>query len=223
VDAQCDHVLWASTGETHPAHTWFFTDYEVLVPHAGYAVTDRFEAMLTWLPTEWIDVSAKWNVLRAGLLRTALNFAYDFPTSSPDPEAGVPAPKPIWRLGVAQQLCFSSVCWSSVSVNAFANWDVRGTYPSSDPRVIVLVGGVFALGRTVKLLLEPQLVWNWESYLGPSNESFDATLGLGVGVRISGPHVGVDIGLVPVDTVEYWGPAPWIAFTYRTSGERPSK
>ncbi|HEX6765329.1 MAG TPA: hypothetical protein VF103_07620 [Polyangiaceae bacterium] len=213
VDAHCDHAIWGSTGETHPERTWFFSDFWLVMPRAGYAVTDRFEAMVTWVPTNWVDAAANWNVLRYGVLRTALNFGY---TRSFHPPEFVVARQSAWRLGAAQQFCFSSECWSSVSLSALAFWDAHADFPTQDPHVIAFVSGVFALGRTVKLLIEPQVVQNWDYAFGVSNESFDATMGLSVGVRITGPHVAVDIGLVPIDTVEFWGPAPWIAFTYRT-------
>lgn len=163
------------------------------------------------------------NVLRENLLRTALTFSYDKPTNPPDPESDLPAERPILRLGAAQELCFSNVCWSSVTLNAFANWDLRhGTEPSTSPSVILLIGGTFALGPNIKLLLEPQFTRDWHYQLGTSHD-IGGTASLSVGVRATGPHVAFDLGLVPFDAGETGGPLPWIAVTYRTSGKRPEE
>jgi len=206
-DAHCDHVLWASTAETHPRGTLFITDYEVVMPHVGYAASDRFEVLLTWLAVSWIDFAMKANVYRGDVLRTAVIGAFDIPTRLPDPQ-------PMGRLGVAQQLCFSSVCWSSLSLNGFVNWDATDAYPASHTNFIVLAGGIFALGRVVKILVEPQWVWD-----GSSHPIF----GVGGGVRFSGARFGFDIGFVPAQYEGEQVPLPWLAFTYRTAGERPGK
>jgi hypothetical protein len=204
VDAHCDHVVLSSTAETHPKGTFFVTDYEVIVPHVGYALTDRYELMLTWVFLSWIDVAMKLNVYRGKFLRSAVVGAFDLPTAF---EA-----TPMWRLVGIQQFCFTRACWSSVSVNALGLVNQSGDYPQSRTLFDVSAGGIVALGRVVKLLVEPR--WTWEPAF-----SSEPTFGVGGGIRFSGTHFGVDLGWVPVG--EPYEALPWLAFTYRTAGDRP--
>ncbi len=210
VDAHSDHVLLFPTAETHPKGTLYYTGYEILVPHIGYAVTHRSQLSLTWLG-DHIDMSIKVNVHRGPWLRFAALGAFDFPLN-------FPYVRQKGRLGAVGQLCASRVCWTSLSINGWLAYDPNEGYPAHD-RVSTLVsaGGILALGRVVKLLVEPILLWDHLDTYNPSPE-----FGLGAGVRISGEQVGIDLGFVPIEVYDST-PIPWIAFTFRTSGHRPGE
>ena len=54
-DANVDRVIAVSTAETHPAGTFYFTDYEIAVLSVGYSISDRVQLTLTGLPPTFED------------------------------------------------------------------------------------------------------------------------------------------------------------------------
>src|SRR5262249_23101173 len=49
-DAHLDHVLLLPTAETHPAGTVYLSDVEIIGLQAGYALSDRTQLTLTFIP-----------------------------------------------------------------------------------------------------------------------------------------------------------------------------
>ncbi len=64
-----------STAYTHPAGTVYFTDYEIVILQAGYAVTDSTQVTVTsTIPIEGLviaDASVKTVIARDGPVRVA--------------------------------------------------------------------------------------------------------------------------------------------------------
>ena len=72
-------MILGSTAETHPKGTFFFSDYELLLLQAGYAITDEFQLQLTGIPPivkdqpYYCDIGAKLNIVRNESFRAAIN------------------------------------------------------------------------------------------------------------------------------------------------------
>jgi len=83
MDASMDRVGLFSTAETHPAGTFFFSDYELFLFQFGYAVTDNVQLALTGLlplikeQPYFFDLNAKVNFVRSRWFRLAGIVALD--------------------------------------------------------------------------------------------------------------------------------------------------
>jgi hypothetical protein len=194
------------TGETHPKGTFFFTDYDVIGLELGYALTDRFELELTAIVPFLVDAALKLNFVRTDWVRVATFAAMDVPTLDLGP--------PVFRAGLAGQLCFSKQCWSSLSLSGMGGAGRTDLLPKRYG-FAGAAGAIFALSRVVKVLVEPILTW-------VPGDSSASELQWGAGLRIAREQWGLDLGFEYVTgNTEYLPIVPLIAFTWRTLGERP--
>ena len=153
-DSNSDRVILFSTAETHPAGTFYFSDYEIIFLQVGYAFTDSLQVSLTGVPPMFtdqpyfFDVTAKLNVLRTDRFRAALQFAGDAvfsPKSDPSSVFGL-------RAGAIGQICFEPACLSSLTLNA-------GTLLNNKANEVVPIymaaGLMIHVTDLVKLMVEP--------------------------------------------------------------------
>jgi hypothetical protein len=217
-DANSDRVILFSTAETHPKGTFFFSDYEIFLLQFGYALTDEIQIALSGVPPivedqpYFFDLSLKGNVLRTDEVRLALigaGTAVLLPDTDPDSFYGV-------RANVVSQFCFESLCRSSFSLNV-------GTFLNSESNAVVpitLAGGlVLHASSLVKFMVEPTYALG----IGEGVEDQPEGFLLNYGIRLSGTHFGFDLAFLrPIGTGDD-GPfilgVPWLALTYRTSGD----
>jgi len=215
-DANADHVVLFSTAETHPKGTFYFTDYELIFLQAGYAVTDSVQVSFTGVPPlvkdqpYFFDLAVKGNFLRTDVLRLAIIGAGTVvvaPDANPNTLLGA-------RVNGVSQFCFEALCKSSFSLNV-------GTFLNSESNMIVpitLAGGlVVHASSLVKLLVEPA----YAIAIGEGVEHQPEGFLLNYGLRLSGEHFGFDLAFIRpfgADIPLILG-VPWVAFTYRTSGD----
>ena len=219
IDANVDRIFLGSTAETHPAGTFYFSDYNLILLQFGYAITDQIQIALTGVPPlidgqpYFFDLSTKINVLR-GNFRFAIQGALDlvFVELSGDYETEWFA-----RVGGVGTICFTESCWSHASfgANLWFNDEITDTFP-----VLLNFGIVGRLSDLVAFMAEPLFV----AAIGGTSDIFDGFL-FNYGVRLSGSRWGLDIGfakLVPleddIDDPFILG-YPLVSFTYRTEGD----
>jgi hypothetical protein len=220
-DANADRVILFSTAETHPKGTFYFSDHEVILLQAGYALSDRFQLTLSGVPPivedqpYFFDIAGKLNFFRHDVFRAAVIVA-GIAVLVPDVDESVLLGG---RPGLVGQLCFDKYCRNSFSgnVNTIVNNQSNEVLP-------VLLSGGFVLHASdlVKFLAEPMYALG----VGENTEQPDGFL-LGYGVRLSGSQFGFDLAfLKPIgmgDSPIILG-LPWIAFTFRTEGDpRPAQ
>ena len=214
LDANSDRVILFSTAETHPAGTFYFSDYEIILLQLGYAITDNFQISLTGVPPlvtrqpYFFDVTAKVNVLRTDGFRAALQVAGDVlasPDSNPSSIFGL-------RAGAIGQVCFSPTCLSSLTLNA-------GTLLNNQSNQVLPIymaaGLTLHVSDLVKLMVEPTYA------IAVGNGHVDGPSGfiLSYGIRLSGRQFGFDLAFVkPVggDSSGIIMGVPVLSFTYRT-------
>ncbi len=213
-DANADRGILFSTAETHPAGTFYFSDYEIFLLQVGYAFTDSLQVSVTGMPPMFqdqpyfFDVTAKLNLFRGPLLRTALQLSADgvvSPNSSPKSIVG-------GRVGLVGQLCFDGSCASSLSLSAGTLLNNR-----SNEVLPVYLGASLLVRVTdlVKLMVEPA----YGVSIGDGRVDAPASFLLSYGVRLSGKHFGFDLAFLrPVggDSGGLILGAPLLSFTYRT-------
>lgn len=215
MDANVDRVLLFSTAETHPEGTFYFSDYQLIFLQFGYAFTDNIQATLTGVPPlvedqpYFFDLSLKANLLR-GPFRFALIGSLDVlfnVDSRTDWLAG-------GRGGAVGTVCFGESCWSHLSMGATALFSNEST----DLLPFLLnLGLVARVSELVAFLVEPVFL----GVVGDETELTNAML-LSYGIRLSGRHWGVDLGLMKVIPFEGGTDDPFIlgwplvSFTYRT-------
>jgi hypothetical protein len=213
-DANSDRVIVLSTAETHPAGTFYFSDYEVALLQIGYAVTDSVQVSFTGIPPMFtdqpyfFDVTAKVNLLRGDVFRAALQVAGDVvvsPKSDPSTVFGV-------RAGAIGQFCITPGCFSSLTLNA-------GTLLNNKSNEVVPVymaaGLLIHVSDLVKLMVEP----TYAVVVGNGHVDGPAGFILNYGIRLSGKHFGFDLAFVRPfgsDTGNLVMGVPLITFTYRT-------
>lgn len=214
MDANADRVILFSTAETHPEGTFFFTDYELVLLQFGYAITDELQLALTGLPPMFDDqpylfaLSLKLNVARGERFRAALMGSIDYINIDSDNYIG-------GRLGGVAQVCFGRTCQSSLNLNAqgFINDSTSDFLP-----VLTALGFVGHVSSLFSILLEPSYAF----VIGDSVDDADGFL-LSYGVRLSGANWGLDLTFVRPFADGYDAlimGVPWLAFTYRTDGDR---
>jgi len=195
------------TAETHPAGTWTLSSYEIVVLQAGYALSDRAQVSLTFMPLVGrddvivpIDVSLKGVLVREGRVRVAAMGAASGLVGFEEGEAF------FGRAGAVTQLCFDDACRSSANVSA--NLILAG------PALLLLngLGLVFRTGEHVALLAETEVLHPLGREAGPANG-----MGLSGGIRFSGRKLGLDVTVLAPFSGEGDLPpvVPFIAFTYR--------
>jgi hypothetical protein len=204
-DAHSDHVILMPTAETHPAGTFYLSSYELIILQAGYAISDRVQATLTFLPIvtdeAWLpfDLSLKGVLVREGRVRVAA-------IGSVSGLAGFEErPSLVGRVGGATQFCFDDRCRSS------GNFGSNLLLLGNELMVLNAAGAIFRLTDVTALLAEVQSAVPLGRDLGRYNG-----LGAAVGIRFSGRRWGVDLSLeapltsaddvpqlVPIVTVSY--------------------
>ena len=217
-DANADHVVLFSTEETHPKGTFYFSDYELILLQAGYAVTDSVQLSFTGVPPlvkdqpYFFDFAAKGNFLRTDVVRLALIGAGTVivaPDADPNSILGA-------RVNGVSQFCFESLCRSSFSFNV-------GTFINSESNKIIPItlggGFIFRASDLVKFLVEPA----YALAVGEGVEDQPEGFLLSYGLRLSGDHFGFDLAFIRpfgADSLPFILGVPWVAFTYRTSGDK---
>ena len=215
-DANSDRVIIYSTAETHPAGTFYFSDYEIFLLQLGYAITDSMQISLTAIPPMFdrqpyfFDLTAKVNVLRTPSLRAALQIAGDVvasPDSNPSSLFGV-------RAGAIGQACFDPGCLNSLTLNA-------GTLLNNKSNRVVPIylaaGLLLHVTNLVKLMVEP----SYAIAIGDGRVDGPAGFLLDYGIRLSGRQFGFDLAFIrPIGSGSGYllMGVPFISFTYRTEG-----
>lgn len=177
------------TAETHPAGTIYLSSYDIAILQAGYALSDRFQLSLTFVPPVSkdfllpLDLSLKGVVARGRRVRVA---AIASATGLLGFEQGEAF---LGRFGGVTELCFDDKCRSSA--NVMANLVLGGS-------ALLIGDGIGVIARTsdlVALLIELQ------SLVPVGREVADAHGIAGAfGVRLSGRRWGVDLTLeAPID------------------------
>jgi hypothetical protein len=220
-DAHADRVILGSTAETHPAGTFFFTDYEIVLLQMGYALTDAVQISVAGVPPfvrdqpYFFDFGLKVNVVRTAAFRAAFTGAVDVATDGSTESQTIL----VGRVGAVGQFCFDDHCRSSLSANlgaAIASDSTSAVYP-----VYGSLGLIANVSPLVSFLIEPALL----GAVPTSNGSGGAGFLFSYGLRIAGPRFGVDLAMgKPVavtgdnlDNTFILG-YPFVAFTYRTDG-----
>jgi hypothetical protein len=221
-DAHADRVILGSTAETHPAGTFFFTDYEILFMQIGYALNDAVQISLGGVPPfvrdqpYFFDFGLKVNVLRTAAFRAAFTGAVDVATDGSTESHTIL----VGRVGAVGQLCFDDHCRSSLSANVgagVASDSTVGIYP-----VYGSLGLIANVSPLVSFLIEPALAG-----VVPTNNNGSGGAGFlfSYGLRIAGPRFGVDLTMgkpvaVTGDSLDntFILGYPFVAFTYRTDG-----
>jgi hypothetical protein len=214
VDANTDRVILYSTAETQPAGTYYFSNYEIILLQVGYAVTDKLQVSLTGIPPlftdqpYFFDVTAKYNLQRGDVFRSAVQVAFDTvvsPKSDPNSIFGV-------RAGLIGQFCLAADCLTSFTLNA-------GTLLNNRSNAVVpvyLAGGLLVHVTDVfKLMLEP----NYAVAIGNGKVDGPSGFLLNYGLRLSGKQFGFDLAFIrPIgsDSSSFIMGVPMISFTYRT-------
>ncbi len=204
-DAHVDRVVLVPTAETHPAGTWYFSTYEIVILQAGYALSDRTQLTLTTIPplsgepAVPLDLSLKAVLARSRRVRVAAMGSASGVLGLESGEAVV------GRVGGAAQLCFDDRCRSSISTAV--NLVLGGP-------LVVLGDGAGAILRASDLfafLVEVQSVVPIAREAGEIH-----VLAGAVGARFSGRRWAVDVALeAPLDRRANPAVAPVIVGTYR--------
>lgn len=206
-DAHLDRAVVLPTAETHPAGTWALSSYEVLVLQAAYAVSERTQVAMTFLPLFGqedplvpLDLSVKGVLIREGRVRVA---ALGSATGLIGFEEGEVF---FGRAGAVTQLCFDDECRSSANVS--------GNLALGGPALVLLsgLGFIFRTGEHFALLAEAEVLHPLGRAASPANG-----MGASAGIRFSGRKLGLDIALLaPISEGEDFPPVlPFLAFTYR--------
>jgi hypothetical protein len=198
-------VLLVPTAETHPAGTVYLSDYEIVGLQAGYALSDRAQLSLTFVPPLSrdiivpFDLTLKGVVVRTPRVRVAATASVTGLYGLNEGNASV------GRVGGITQFCFDDFCRGSINMAV--------TVALVGPVSIVAdgVGLVFRTGRSMSLLAELQSVLP----LGKEGAEIHA-LAAAAGLRFSGKRAAVDIGLeAPLDRKTKPQAIPIVAVTVR--------
>jgi len=206
--AHADRVVFLPTAETHPSGTLFITDYEIIIPQVGVAVSDRTQISLALTgdpgakdPIAFGDFSLKSVLARGYRYRLAA-------TGSLSGLFGLDQGFGIFgRAGFVAEMCFDDTCRSSVNLGA--NLGFLGS------AIIVAngVGFVLRASELVSILVEGQTVV-------PVGEGVDEAHGVGgaLGIRLARERWGLDFaveGFTRGRNADRLPPIPLIVFTYR--------
>lgn len=203
--AHVDRVGFLPTAETHPSGTWYITDYDIIVPQVGVAVSDRTQISLVLTgspfgrdPLGLADFSVKSVLARgyryrlaaigavSGLIGFEQGFAF------------------VGRTGFVAQLCFEDTCRSSANVST--NLGLAGG-------VIMLngIGFVLRVSELVSFLAEGAVVIG----AGPGGIENANGGAADVGLRLSRERWGLDFVAGGYGSSDQGTPLLLIAFTYR--------
>lgn len=216
-DAGSDRVLLFSTAQTHPAGTFFFSDYEIIVLQFGYAFTDSFQLTLTGVPPlvedqpYVFDLTGKYNLYRGEVFQAAITAAATMVSFDGEREF-------LGRAGGVAQWCINASCRASFSLNVGAGF-AGATLDEGTVPITASGGLILGVSDLVSLLVEPVYALAVDGGEGGGVQGLEGFL-LNYGVRLSGPAWAVDLAFVrPVASGELSGALilgiPFLSFTYR--------
>jgi len=204
-DAHVDRVLILPTAETHPEGTFYLSSYEIVLLQAGYALSDRTQVTLTFMPP-----LPKEKILPLDLsLKTVLVRAPDFRVAALGSVSGIAGLEEgtalVGRVGGVVQLCLERTCGSNVSV---------GTSVALAGPVIVAGNGAGVIIRATRVL---SVLMEFDASI-PLGTAINQLNGLAFasGIRLSGEHLGLDLAIARRIDVLDAITVPFIAATYRT-------
>lgn len=214
-DANAGRGWMAPTALTEPAGTWSISDYELFLISIGYAVSDQLSISATTIPpltTDfplWLLFNAKYQVLKAGKVRAAVQGAVTYFSAN---DSGTKDSFTAGELGGAVTLCIDDDCNSHVS--GFVGAGFAHDTDSSVPFVgaATLVGRI---GKHVKFVGEIDSAF----IAGNVNDVADGAL-VWYGLRFTSQNIGVDLGFVRPIGVSDSGLAlgiPVLTFSYRNT------
>jgi hypothetical protein len=216
--AHADRVVLLPTAQTQPAGTLFLTDYEVVVPSVGYALSDAVQIAATGASDlselVFVDLSLKGSLLRSRYLQLAAAASIDY-------ARGEDEELPFGRATLVAQLCADDGCRSSVSLGATL---IAHDAPDTILPLGLGIGFIGHVSEYVDVLLECSGVTD----AGAGIDLIDLPLYLvAYGARITGNrHWALDVTLLrPMqadaelrtgtpELFELLG-VPFLAFTYR--------
>jgi hypothetical protein len=221
-DANAGRNWLSPTALTPPGGTWSFSDYELLLVGASYAVTDKFLLSVTsMIPIDgafFAFASAKLQLLKAGPLRFAIqgSFALVSANTSVDSNGNTTSSTSTGGgglIGGALTYCADSGCFTHLDAYVGAAFDYQ-----TNPVVPVAFAGALTarIARHVRLLLEVDSA----GLLGNDISGVADGVLAWYGLRFTSKQIGVDVGLVePVcsgcsNSVFPIG-FPVVTFTYR--------
>jgi hypothetical protein len=216
-DANSGRGWLMPTALTDPAGTFSFSDFELFLISGGYAVSDQLSVSFTTLvPITnnmpfWGLLSAKYQVLKAGNLRGAVQAAVTYLHDGSSSSATTNDSFTAADLGGALTLCIDDDCRSTVS--GFIGAGFADSRQTAVP--FVVAGSIAArLGKHVKLVGEVDSAF----IAGKVNDTANGAL-LWYGLRFTSSLIGVDVGFMkPVGVSTNDGLPlgfPIVSFTYR--------
>ena len=221
-DPHIDRAVILPTGQTQPAGSWSFYDYELLLTGLSYGVTDNVQiGVHTIVPVTSLDEffyasgSAKWRLVSAGRVRlSAVGSLHYFRIDDPFNDDGT-GDVTIGTLGGALSLCLDEGCESLASATVQTGFLVDEDDGGYAP--FIYGGSVVArISRRVKLLGEVA-----SAGVYGDGEWFGAEGALvSYGARFHTDDIAGDLTLVNPqprgDGEEGWPLGfPFVVFTYR--------
>jgi hypothetical protein len=181
-DAHVDRVILVPTAETHPAGTVYLSSYDLVGVQGGYAVGDRTQLTLSFVPplsrdpVVPLDLTLKTVLVRGPRVRVAAMVSASGIVGLDEGESA------IGRVGGVTELCFDDACRSSISTAA--NLMLAGP-------ALILADGVGAVLRASDLFA---LLVELQSVLPLSREGGQVNVLAGaLGFRLSGRLWAVDL------------------------------
>jgi len=203
-DPQADRVVLLPTATTHPAGTFYFSNYELVIFQAGYAFTDATQISVTAIPAPResftiLDVSLKSSLYRGGLVRAA---AIGSVSGAAGKDIGVQL---LGRAGGVVQVCTARRCESSLSLST--NVMFAGA-------LLIMVngaGGIWRMSEHVSVLAELATMIP----VGAQGGQFNGAV-LGGGIRLHYTHWGFDFSALHIlDSTSDVATVPFLAMTWR--------
>jgi hypothetical protein len=202
-DPQADRVVLLPTATTHPAGTFYVSNYELVIFQAGYAFTDATQLSLTVIPAPSesltiLDVSLKTSLYRGGLVRAA---AIGSVSGAAGKDVGLQL---LGRAGGVVQVCTARRCDSSLSLSS--NVMLAGA-------LLIMVngaGGIWRMSEHISVLAELATMVP----VGRQGGQFNGAV-LGGGVRLHYAHWGFDFSALHVlDSTADVSTLPFLAMTW---------
>jgi hypothetical protein len=202
-DPQADRVVLLPTATTHPAGTFFVSNYELVIFQAGYAFTDSTQLSLTLIPApseslSIVDASVKTSLYRGGLVRAA---AIGSVSGAAGKDVGLQL---LGRAGGVVQVCTARRCDSSLSLSS--NVMLAGA-------LLIMVngaGGIWRMSEHVSVLAELATMVP----VGTQGGQFNGAA-LGGGVRLHYTHWGFDFAAMhALDSTADVTTIPFLAMTW---------
>jgi len=195
------------TAYTHPAGTFYLSDYDIVLLQMGYAITDSTQISISATPPLGdggsekvfpLDISIKTQIVRSGPVRLA---AIGSTTGIIGLEEGNFL---LGRAGAVAQLCLEDLCASSISMGT--------TVVLAGPATLALtsVGLIWRFARWGSLIAEADTLLPMGRQIGQAN-------GLAImgGLRLPHRTWSLDLTLVRPIAVSNPQTIPLLAFTYR--------